>query len=217
MRASKTDLVQYSLRLLVLLGCKLKSTDLQHHVFQLVFCGQLQHAPIFKPKMVLDLGTGTGLWATQYGQNVPFSWRKILILESDAKQVCPMNRHICLQTQQWNRKVVEGARLLGGKDWWCAIKYPTWFEKAGFEDVVLKKFLVPINSWPRDKRQKEIGRVSLENTLNGLEGMSLAVYVRAYGMSAEEVQAELADVRKEFQSCKCFRFRQEVIRLCTNQ
>lgn len=42
---------------------ELDRLDLQHHVFTLCLGGELYLAPIKRPKRVLDLGTGTGLWA----------------------------------------------------------------------------------------------------------------------------------------------------------
>lgn len=44
--------------------------DLQHHIFQLTFDGKLFMSPAGKDKQalrVLDVGTGTGIWAMDYG------------------------------------------------------------------------------------------------------------------------------------------------------
>lgn len=43
--------------------------DLQHHLFKLMMDQKLYLAPIKKdPQNVLDLGTGTGLWAMDFGK-----------------------------------------------------------------------------------------------------------------------------------------------------
>jgi tRNA1(Val) A37 N6-methylase TrmN6 len=44
-------------------------SDLQHHLFQLTFDGKLFNAPVDTKKVfrVLDVGTGTGIWAIDYG------------------------------------------------------------------------------------------------------------------------------------------------------
>jgi methylase of polypeptide subunit release factors len=46
-------------------------TDLQHHLFTLTFDGKLHIAPIEELKggihNVLDIGTGTGIWAIDFG------------------------------------------------------------------------------------------------------------------------------------------------------
>jgi tRNA1(Val) A37 N6-methylase TrmN6 len=43
--------------------------DMQHHMFQMTLDGKLYVAPIDAKKThrVLDVGTGTGIWATDYG------------------------------------------------------------------------------------------------------------------------------------------------------
>jgi len=46
--------------------------DLLHHVFLLVLGGRLHRAPIPKhPQRVLDLGTGTGIWAIDFADQYP--------------------------------------------------------------------------------------------------------------------------------------------------
>ena len=41
--------------------------DFQHHLFLLTFGKQLQICPsVREPKRVLDIGTGTGIWAMQF-------------------------------------------------------------------------------------------------------------------------------------------------------
>ncbi|GKT45261.1 uncharacterized protein ColSpa_05442 [Colletotrichum spaethianum] len=49
--------------------------DLQHHIFDLSFEGKLglspPNAPEAKVGRVLDLGTGTGIWAMDYGDDHP--------------------------------------------------------------------------------------------------------------------------------------------------
>jgi tRNA1(Val) A37 N6-methylase TrmN6 len=50
------------------------STDLQHHLFSLTFDGNLVVAPIPKEKVlhrVLDIGTGTGIWAIDFADEHP--------------------------------------------------------------------------------------------------------------------------------------------------
>jgi SAM-dependent methyltransferase len=46
--------------------------DLQHHVFRLTLGGKLFRAPIVKnPQRVLDMGTGTGIWAIDFADEFP--------------------------------------------------------------------------------------------------------------------------------------------------
>ncbi|CRG82966.1 hypothetical protein PISL3812_00313 [Talaromyces islandicus] len=45
--------------------------DLSHHIFTLILNGDLFRAPIDNPQSVLDIGTGTGLWAIDFAEQFP--------------------------------------------------------------------------------------------------------------------------------------------------
>ncbi|KAL1880038.1 hypothetical protein Daus18300_001401 [Diaporthe australafricana] len=47
--------------------------DLQHHTFKIFLDGRLHIAPLVYPRRVLDLGTGTGIWAIEMAQEYPGS------------------------------------------------------------------------------------------------------------------------------------------------
>ncbi|KAI5455847.1 S-adenosyl-L-methionine-dependent methyltransferase [Mariannaea sp. PMI_226] len=50
-----------------------KVQDLQHEMSLLVLNGQLGKAPVKSPRNVLDIGTGTGIWALQFAKHNPSS------------------------------------------------------------------------------------------------------------------------------------------------
>ncbi|KAN0085261.1 S-adenosyl-L-methionine-dependent methyltransferase [Elaphomyces granulatus] len=45
--------------------------DLAHHIYLLITGGRLYLAPIVNPQRVLDLGTGTGIWAIDFADEHP--------------------------------------------------------------------------------------------------------------------------------------------------
>ena len=47
--------------------------DLQHHVQKLLLDGELYRAPLHNPRNILDMGTGTGIWAIQFAEQHPES------------------------------------------------------------------------------------------------------------------------------------------------
>lgn len=44
-----------------------------HHIFQLILGGELYKSPISNPQFVLDIGTGTGIWALDFADSSPES------------------------------------------------------------------------------------------------------------------------------------------------
>jgi hypothetical protein len=74
--------------------------------------------------------------------------------------------------------------------------FKKWFEEAGFEAVVEKKYKIPTNPWPKDPNLKLIGAFEQQNFLTGIEGMSIRAF-QALGWSYEEIVVFLAAVKKE--------------------
>ena len=55
--------------------------------------------------------------------------------------------------------------------------------RAGFVDIVEKKYKWPIGSWSRDPLTKKIGHWNLRNWEEGMEGWAMALYTRTWGVS----------------------------------
>ena len=100
--------------------------------------------------------------------------------------------------EEWNKVVVEGAKKLG-RDWHCVRNYKRWFEEIGFEAVVERHFAWPMNRWAKGKKMKMIGTLSMDNALEGIEAISLAIMTRVLGKSPEEIENMLKEVRRDIQ------------------
>jgi hypothetical protein len=103
--------------------------------------------------------------------------------------------------EEWDRKLAAGVRALG-KDWHRVSKYKSYMEEAGYVDIVETKFAWPVGQWGKDPKLKMIGIWARENFLSVLQGLSMAVMTRGLGMSAQEVEVLLAEVRAEVTSRK---------------
>ena len=102
--------------------------------------------------------------------------------------------------KRWNEMLVAGAEVLG-RDWHCTPKYKQCFIDAGFEDVVEIRF--PGQSVRgRDKDDKLTGLYWTANMLDGINGMSNIALRRGLGMSAEDMELLLVDVRRDLKDGK---------------
>ena len=78
--------------------------------------------------------------------------------------------------------------------------------EAGFVDVVVRPFKIPVGSWPADPRLKQAGQLQQVAMLDGVESLTLAIFTRCLNWSVEEVQVFLAHVRREFLKRKTYTY-----------
>ncbi|EXL90215.1 S-adenosyl-L-methionine-dependent methyltransferase [Fusarium oxysporum II5] len=244
--------------------------DLQHNLFLLTFDNKLGLSPPNLPdsevKRVLDLGTGTGIWAIDFGdehpeaditgvdlspiqpsfvppnvrflvddideewdysepfdyihsrmmnfsvQDWPVYLRKIyqnlapggyvelqdidVIMKSDDGTLTEDNALL-----KWNKLLNEAAIKLG-RPFEKTDAFKNIMAEVGFTNIVTTRFKWPTNRWAKDKKYKELGAWSNENTSVALESLTIAPFTRAHGWSRKEVDVFLVDVRKDLNDPK---------------
>ncbi|KAI1464469.1 S-adenosyl-L-methionine-dependent methyltransferase [Daldinia caldariorum] len=237
--------------------------DLQHQLFILTIGNKLHLAPIPEnPRRVLDIATGTGIWAIEFAFQHPESYvvgtdlspiqpeflpencqfeiddaedewtfgEKFSYIHGRALMSCfddpaavvkqgfehlepggfmefqdglfPMNYVGEPPTEsalyRWNQMMLEGVSRLG-RSWSNAKNYRRYFEEAGFQDVVEKRFYWPTSPWAKGAYYKTVATYFQEDLLSGLEGISLRV-LGVLGMSPEQVREFVEDVKKDLRS-----------------
>ncbi|KAH6892915.1 S-adenosyl-L-methionine-dependent methyltransferase [Thelonectria olida] len=240
--------------------------DIIHHVFSLTLDGALCKTKLEKPQSILDLGTGTGIWAIDMGDAYPSAeiigtdlspiqpeWvpPNVIFQVDDATlewtfpedkfdlihartlagaiQDWPALIHECYthckpggfveisegranffcdddslskdsKTWEW---LSEFRRLSGPLGFDIAPKLPEMLKVEGFENVEFVQKHVPLGTWPKDPKLKEIGKFFRVQFLErAIEAYSLALFTRFGSWTSEEVQVLLALVREELKSNK---------------
>jgi Methyltransferase domain len=118
------------------------------------------------------------------------------MFDFDAKYRCIDNSDEGTAFREYSELMITGAAKLG-KVITHAPNYKRYFEEAGFVDVVEERFQWPFNTWPKGKYYKTLGLWYNKDMQEGLEGMTMAVFTRAHGMTKEEVQEKVGLVRKD--------------------
>ncbi|CAG7559801.1 unnamed protein product [Fusarium equiseti] len=242
--------------------------DFQHGLCLLAFDNQLVLAPIYKEgsipvRRVLDVGTGTGIWAIDFADEHPEAVVTGVDLSPIQPSVVPPNvqfqvddmedewtfsepfdyiycRFMTVSFANWPRFFEQSFENLSPGGWmevvdilpptsddntmspdtalykWSNLLleatekigrpfggtafYKSQMEDAGFENVSLRVYKWPQNRWPKDKKYKELGSWTLENTSSGLEAISSALFTRVLGWSKSELDVFLTDVRKDIKN-----------------
>ena len=81
-------------------------------------------------------------------------------------------------------------------------QYTRWLRAAGFVNIREEKLKWPIGPWAKDRFWKRFGTINLDNMMQGLEGMSIALLTKVKNWSEEEVKNYLEEVRKDMKSAK---------------
>ncbi|KAL8766184.1 MAG: hypothetical protein Q9209_006949 [Squamulea sp. 1 TL-2023] len=170
---------------------ELERIDIKHHVTILLAGGNLHLAPLNNPKRILDIGTGTGIWAIEMAEQYPHSQELDCRFTSDDNTLLETHN-----LTRWSHLIIEAA-VKYNRPIPRYTDYLGWFEKAGFTNIRQVVFKSPTNPWPKNKLLKEAGKFQLLAHIEGLEGVSLGLLTRGLDWTAEEVKVLIAKCRPE--------------------
>lgn len=74
--------------------------------------------------------------------------------------------------------------------------------KVGFERTKYDPIKIAVGAWPVDKAEKELGLLMQHHMLEGIEGISLALFTRILGWSKGDLDTLLYGVRQDFKNRK---------------
>ena len=137
--------------------------DLQHHEFQLIFGGKLFTAPIPKEKVlhnVLDIGTGTGIWAIDFGDDHPESQVLGVDLSPIQPTFTPPNVSFQIDDVEAPWTYSHKFDFIYSRMMMCSLdSYPNFFDQAfanlnpgGYLEMVDPAWPIKLNDgeWPED-------------------------------------------------------------------
>ncbi|KPM42830.1 Lovastatin diketide synthase LovF [Neonectria ditissima] len=113
------------------------------------------------------------------------------MLECDDESVTSSNAF-----KKWCDEIVDASEK-ADRPLPLAEKLKSWYVEAGFVDVHEKVYKIPVNGWPKVRKLKRLGEMWQENIEDGLQGFSYALLHRVKGMTKEEIEVSLVDVRKD--------------------
>jgi ubiquinone/menaquinone biosynthesis C-methylase UbiE len=241
---------------------EIERLDFQYEILKYAFHDRNYFAPLENPEHMLDIGTGSGRWAIEMGDefpdceiqatdlspiqptSVPENVHFFIDDASEEDWALPLNHFDYIHTRvllgcfedfgeiikrafkytkpggymesqelmstpycddgtmspdcpflEWT-KFGDEAAVAAHRPMRIANKLKRWYMQAGYVDVQEKVFKIPINSWPRDPEKKELGAMSEQNWLAGVQAFTLAYFSRILEWTKEEIEVYLVNVRK---------------------
>ncbi|RKF81457.1 Secondary metabolism regulator laeA [Golovinomyces cichoracearum] len=247
--------------------------DIVYQAITRIFNGKAFFAPVRHPHRVVDMGTGTGAWAIDVGDQYPEAhvigidlspiqpkWvaPNVEFRVDDIENPWAISRSISLihsrlmsghSIRSWPNYLRECFSHLSPGGWveaqeisWLPLCSPSgpfppessilrWhsifhrgmrnaghnlcisaediaraMEEAGFINVRVHHEILPMGPWCSDRRMREAGTLVRESVLQGIGGISSAVFTRILGWGILDMELFLERVRKEFRSKKIHGF-----------
>jgi hypothetical protein len=95
--------------------------------------------------------------------------------------------------KKWNELVMSGIQASGSEPH-LGPSFEQWLKDAGFVDIEVVKTAVPVGSWPKDAKLKELGVLNHIQLSEALEAVSLGTML-SQDLTYEQLSTFLADVK----------------------
>ncbi|OAX77124.1 hypothetical protein ACJ72_08581 [Emergomyces africanus] len=135
------------------------------------------------PKLIRQINVKPGGWVELYDCDLEYRsfdgslTKEHAIYKNEALVISGTRKH--------GREPCPGPKLKG------------WMKDAGFVNITERIVPLPLGTWPKDPKLKEMGAWNLLQFMEGVEGWSIAALTRYHGWSLEEAQVALAHVRAD--------------------
>ncbi|RDW75493.1 hypothetical protein BP6252_06635 [Coleophoma cylindrospora] len=117
------------------------------------------------------------------------------------------SNHMPMPADDPNAQWVEVFRQVGqqtGMTFEAAVRLKGWLEETGFENVEEVVFSIAVGTWPRDKKQKELGMWNQVRLANGMRDFTERRMRNSLGKQDVEIEALIARSRAAVQDSKLY-------------
>ncbi|KAB8232620.1 class I SAM-dependent methyltransferase [Aspergillus alliaceus] len=253
-----------------------ESMKVGHEVYRLLLNGKLYLAPIAQdPKDVLDIGTGTGSWAVEFGDMHPSA----RVIGTDLSPIQPSFAPPNVQFEvddccdpwlyekdkfdfvhvrslygcvaDWDKFYKEAYKHIKpggyieqleqsvhgksddgtttgtmynewaqhffnagdkfGKTFRVVDEAKSRMQKAGFVDVVERRYKCPLGPWPKDPHFKLLGKLNRVYAEEGIEGYAMMLFTNVLDWTREEVEVYLARMRNTLRDSSIHAYQEMVV------
>lgn len=101
---------------------------------------------------------------------------------------------------QWQNLWEEGVQKAGMTGRCYPDKMADQMREAGFINIKILPFKMPIGPWAKDPMLRQSGLCTLVGLLDGVAGLSVRVYTQLLGWTVDEMEVLLAKTRKEWKT-----------------
>jgi len=96
----------------------------------------------------------------------------------------------------WRRLGLEAAKK-AGKEMYTSRTWEEKMKQAGFKNVKVNLYKLPLGSWPKDDKFKELGRYQRAQLLEGLKSYTPGLFIDVLDWTAEEAEVLMALARND--------------------